>query len=582
MRRHWLGWWTAALQPAPAGWAVVPACWAAVAGLAVAAAGILGAHPDAASLAYFGVACAAVFVTASAYGTRLIFCGCQGIGAAAGIAVGVAVAGSTPVTIAVAAGVAFFSGALGAIGPVATATALMAVIGLSFGEFARLPLVWWQQSLCYLAGTLVVLVIATAAWPIRRDRPEWFAVATVFDCSARLLADVGTDDAASARTALAAASATSRSEVLDHRLGIRPSRRRQRLLDASAQAEQVALRAADMFIRGRKAPAASVHALHDAARQTRVAQVPVVPSDLLARAPERRPPRRAADRMTMAVRTATNRTSVLAGLRLSLCMTVATATTSALHSESHSFWLPLTVAVAVRPEYGTVFVRAVNRVVGTVFGGAIAAVVLLAAGSGWPVAIAASLCLGFAVFAAPKLYALSVVGVTCSALLSTSITRPDPTSPGIRTLDTLLGAAIALVFGYLLWPGRRQLPARETLREAAEAAAAYLRQATLLPNERRAFTAAVDLAYKRAHQSRQALQAALREPSPVRDQAAALLPAALALEDLVDDITGIANDVDAGRPAPPAAALTDLAHRIEMVGHGAVAMADRKTSGHRG
>jgi len=37
--------------------------------------------------------------------------------------------------------------------------------------------------------------------------------------------------------------------------------------------------------------------------------------------------------------------------------------------------------------------------------------------------VAAAVALGFAVLTAPKLYALSVIGVTASALLSSSIAR---------------------------------------------------------------------------------------------------------------------------------------------------------------
>jgi hypothetical protein len=56
---------------------------------------------------------------------------------------------------------------------------------------------------------------------------------------------------------------------------------------------------------------------------------------------------------------------------------------------------------------------------------------------GLVVAAAAAVALGFAVLTAPKLYALSVIGVTASALLSSSIARAgDQGDPGRRATKT--------------------------------------------------------------------------------------------------------------------------------------------------
>jgi hypothetical protein len=53
------------------------------------------------------------------------------------------------------------------------------------------------------------------------------------------------------------------------------------------------------------------------------------------------------------------------------------------------------------------------------------------------VVAAAAAALGFAVLTAPKLYALSVIGVTASALLSSSIARAgDQGDPGHRATKT--------------------------------------------------------------------------------------------------------------------------------------------------
>ncbi|OPX08587.1 hypothetical protein B1964_26250 [Gordonia sp. i37] len=141
--------------------------------------------------------------------------------------------------------------------------------------------------------------------------------------------------------------------------------------------------------------------------------------------------------------------------RTALCLGVATAITVAVHAPEHGFWLPLTVAVIVRPEYGSVVGRTVNRVAGTVIGAAVAAGVVAIWPSGIVVAVAASVGLAFAVLTGPKLYGLRVVGITLSALLSASVGAPDALGPEIRLLDTLAGAAIAVVFGYVIWAGSK-------------------------------------------------------------------------------------------------------------------------------
>ncbi|GGF10351.1 FUSC family protein [Subtercola lobariae] len=338
-----------ALKPKPAAWAVFPAIRAVIAAGAVAAVGAATGHMDAVGVAYFGAACAVVFITNGGYRTRLTMLAAQAFGAVAGIVLGIVLPHDPVVLIVTATVVGMLAGMLGVIGPAATATAVMAVIGLAFGQFAGLPLPWWQQGAWYLAGTFVVAIAGVSPWILQRWRLNQHVAAT------------------------ASKPSTTRSSF--------------------------------------------------------------------------------SERSRASFRVVTTPDAIRTGIRLALCMAIATATVVALREPDHSYWLPLTVAVVVRPEYGSVFVRTVNRVVGTIIGATVAALVLLVLPASWPIAVAAALAIGFAVFAAPKLYALSVIGITASALLSASIGTPDPVFPLIRLLDTLLGCTIAVVFGYLLWPG---------------------------------------------------------------------------------------------------------------------------------
>ncbi len=147
---------------------------------------------------------------------------------------------------------------------------------------------------------------------------------------------------------------------------------------------------------------------------------------------------------------------------------------------------------------------------------------------------AVALAIAGAVAAAPKLYAFAVVGVTCGALLSASIPAADRAGPLLRVADTALGAAIAIVFGYLLWPGRG-LPEPELgVARAVAAARAYL---SAVENGDPDLRVVRDRAYATAHRARATAQSALADPPPVAALAARQLPRAMELERLVDAVT---------------------------------------------
>ena len=139
------------------------------------------------------------------------------------------------------------------------------------------------------------------------------------------------------------------------------------------------------------------------------------------------------------------------GIRLALCIAPATAIAACL-PESHSFWLPMTVAAVVRIEYGTIVTRTVNRVVGTAIGASAAAILIMLLPLPVGLAIVAVIAIAFAALAQPKLYGLSVIGITAAALMSAEVSAPNPIFPLLRLGDTLIGVTIALVLGLLIWP----------------------------------------------------------------------------------------------------------------------------------
>lgn len=534
-----------------------PASRAVLAAGGIAVIGVTTHRLSAVALMYFGAACAIAFITSGSLRTRLVALGAQGSGAALGLGVGAIGTSSDAGKILVAAAIGLVSGMIGSIGRLVAAFALMAVIGVAYEQFGGVPLPWYEQAGWYVAGTLVVSIAAIFPFRSGRSGYERSAVADVYDASADLLEVIGKPDAADRRHSLAAASAESRAAMDDHRITLgREGRRQSRIRTQMSGSQLAALAAASLSSRHAAVPAEAVQALRAAAADVRrgaAIRSQSFPTESvglrslaaaldvasLEGAPNVAPVPGIGGRLRSAVRTATERPALLAGLRLAWCMTLATALTCLLHQSSHSYWLPLTVAVVVRPEYASVFVRTVNRVLGTIGGSLVAVIALLVLPAGGPVAAAAALSIGWAVLSAPKLYGLSVIGITGSALLSASIGTEDPVYPALRMLDTLAGCAIAIVFGYLLWPGRRTLPFAARPGQAAADAIAYLRQAARPPALRHSWTTLRDQAYASVHLYRASLFAALAEPPPVSVAAAGALATAIALEDVVDGITAL-------------------------------------------
>ncbi|GAA4172277.1 FUSC family protein [Gryllotalpicola koreensis] len=525
------------LIPASRPFAVLPAVRTVVAVLACAVLGFLLDDPAALGMMYFGAACAAVFVTAGVHRARALALAAQALGATVGLGLG-SLPGGLAGKIAVAAVVAFASGIAGAIGPLFTAGSLMAVVGVAFGQFSGLMMPWWQQVLWYLLGTTAVAVPALLPWAVGTQVLERRAIAEVFRASADLLDAVGTADAHQRRAALASCSAVARASVLGYRLA--PPRRRPEILVELAAAQHAALDAATHHASGAAPAPGAASELRAEGRRVRDGR----PSGARAGAPPVMTPWGRS--MLATLRRVGPRALLLAGARLAWCMTLATLAAGLLHHVGHSYWLPLTVAVVVRTEYGSVFARTVNRIAGTLGGALVAAITLFFLVSGWHLVPVAACAIGFAVLLAPRLYALSVVGITTSALLSSCFAAPDAVLPALRLGDTAIGCAIALVFGYLFWPGRRSLPVEAHFAATARAAVAYLRVIATTEKLAEELPRLREDAYRAAHESRAAAAAVAADPSPGRAGGEAALPVAVALEDAVDGLSALETALRAG------------------------------------
>lgn len=131
------------------------------------------------------------------------------------------------------------------------------------------------------------------------------------------------------------------------------------------------------------------------------------------------------------------------------------------YASHNAFWVMLTVFVILGPKGRPTLALAARRVVGTLFG--VVAVVALAMVLSTTAAVVLGLIsLALSLAASSRSTTVSAAFGAAAAAVLTAIPSGDFTGyAGARLLDTLVGSALALGSGYLLWPrsgGSTQVP----------------------------------------------------------------------------------------------------------------------------
>jgi uncharacterized membrane protein YccC len=247
-------------------------------------------------------------------------------------------------------------------------------------------------------------------------------------------------------------------------------------------------------------------------------------------------------------------------VRLALCMTIAEIARQYLPIE-RPYWVLLTVAIVLKPDFGSVFTRAVQRGAGTLLGVLIGSLLLAVLPRNAWVLVAMAVAAALLPWARSANFGLFSVFQTPVIILLLDIALPPaPGLVGARLLDTLIGCAIVLVFGYLLWPQTWRAPLDEALRDAALALDAFVEAAfTGSPAERRR---ARRRSYRALTELHTQLQRRLAEPPPVSTRAAAFWPVIVQLERTSDAVTEAVIATRHGEPAPDLAQVAVLRRAI--------------------
>jgi len=345
----------------------------------------------------------------------------------------------------------------------------------------------WHTAAGFLVGVVWALVLILPGWLLSPHGQEQRAVAAVYQALADQLASIGTGDFTARRQAVTSATGAAYDELLTARAvaaGRNP--RVMRLVAALNASNLVSQAATTLGVAGNRPPPLVIETVTRLADTIRTggkgSAPPMIPpawdaspgtlalrdamagvARVLSRdwspgertraeltADVRKPSRGGVvDRIIRAVGGGqVSRTFVV---RLMACMGVAGLVSEVLPLQ-RSYWVPLTVAIVLKPDYGSVFARAVQRGIGTIVGAVAGAVLLVLFHGAW-------LLVPFGVLAAllpygrNRNYGLLATFLTPLVVLLVDLLKPVGWRlAGDRLIDTLIGCAIVLVVGFAPWP----------------------------------------------------------------------------------------------------------------------------------
>ncbi len=161
-------------------------------------------------------------------------------------------------------------------------------------------------------------------------------------------------------------------------------------------------------------------------------------------------------------------------VRLSVCVAAADAIGRAISWE-RSYWIPMTVAVILKPDFTTTFSRGVLRLAGT-FAGLIFATILYHAlpGGAWRQLILVGIFTYFLRWLGPANYGVFSFAISGLIVFLIAATGVAPTQVvALRGLNTAAGGVLALI-AYALWPTWERTQVADALAEMLDASRLYL------------------------------------------------------------------------------------------------------------
>jgi len=574
--------------------------------------GLATGHTAYGALASMGALSGVIGDTADAYRMRILNIAIPQFFGAVGVTLGAAVYGHGWYAVATLTGIALVSGMISTIGAVASVSGLLLLLNSVIGAGLPLPGAWWLAPLLMSGGGLLVLLLALLAWPLRSGIPERSAVAKTYRTVADLLATCGDDPTAAydaARQAVTQSLNQSYDLVLARRArhhgrspeltrllaqlnAITPVVEAAPAVHQSGQPLPPQIRETVRHLAqavetgytgpiGLALPAPTGETTRAIDHALRHAAEVVTAPDLDPRGIDDRLGRPAALRIR-AARAARNvllsSGSWRYGLRLAVCIGLAQILVSTV-PVARSYWVALTITFVLKPDFGSVFSRALLRALGTVAGLVIAAAVLSAVPRGWWDVLVLLLLAPLIPALTPRGYGYQTMAITPVILLLSDVLNHQGTALLLpRLVDSLIGCGIALVAGYLLWPESWHTRVGDRLAEAVADTATYVESA-FGKSEADTVTAGAEVdpaararmrrrLYRDLSVIRTEFQRALTEPPPTGRLAAGWLPLVVAVERIVDATTAARVRVKHGAPSPSPAEVTQVALQLRELSKG--------------
>ncbi|MGB3774105.1 MAG: FUSC family membrane protein [Leeuwenhoekiella sp.] len=170
-----------------------------------------------------------------------------------------------------------------------------------------------------------------------------------------------------------------------------------------------------------------------------------------------------------------------------------------IFSIQNAYWIILTIIVIMRPGYVLTKDRSKQRAIGTVLGGIIAvAIVLLTQDKViYGVLIFISMTLAFSLV--QQNYRTAAIFITLTLVFVYALLTPDPLKViEFRVFDTLIGAAMASLANFLLWPAWENHSIRQQITNAIESCLKYIKEVGIVYENNQHTTLNYKLARKKA------------------------------------------------------------------------------------
>ena len=250
-------------------------------------------------------------------------------------------------------------------------------------------------------------------------------------------------------------------------------------------------------------------------------------------------------------------------VRLGLCLIAAEAVALAA-ALPRSYWVPLIVVVVFKPNFGSVFARALQSCAGSVIGVAISATILALDRGGLASLLTVAALAALLPWSIRRNYGLfSAILVPILMLLIGALQPGSWPIALARLVDVGVAAAIVLLVGYLPWIRIERSNLDHAVSAATSTMAAYLNTVFQAdPDKRHDLRAR---AYARLSDLRIALQRGLSEPRLVSRRALAWWPVEVALERVANAISDTAWSLPDGQAAPAAAQIAQLAAALDNI-----------------